>query len=433
MKRFRLLTLAVLIAVVAALVPAAQAQEGVEIKYWSLWNEGEPAAELLKSIAADYQAASGNTVNITFAGREIVTKLRTALNAGEAVDLVDFDAPSLFGALVTGDAPLVMDLTEALAGPAYGADTPWSEMFVPGFLDQYKMETGETYFIPYQVITTAFWYDQRIFDEAGVEAAPQTWDEFIAAMDKIKEAGYAPLTQDAQVWFYNLMWFYLLSARLNGPGALYAAAADETGEAWLNPNWGKIIEMERQLWEGGYIIEGAEGFVWPAGQQELALGNAAIELCGSWLPNELKAIVDEGFIWRMFPMPEVEGGVGTINDAESYLIGWMVMNDAPNPDTAIDFMKFATQDEYMTRMAADTIEMVSTQGIEPPVELIDMAAHFESAETFFPPYDNVNADYPDWYTNVLGKLHDDAFFGRITPEEFMQQMQEQTAAHWAEQ
>ncbi len=431
MQRFRLLTAIVLVTMVLSLVPVTSAQDGVEINYWVMWNEGEPAAELIKEIIAEYEAVSGNTVNPTFAGREIITKLRTALSAGEKVDLIDFDAPSLFGALVTGDT-LVMDLNDALDAPAYGEDMPWRDIFTPGFLEQYQMESGETYFIPYQVISTAFWYDKRVFEEAGVEA-PQTWDDFVGVMDQIKEAGYAPLTQDAQVWFYNLMWFYLLSARVNGPGALHAAAADETGEAWDNPNWGKIIEMEQMLWDSGYIIEGAEGFVWPAGQQELALGTAAIELCGSWLPNEVKDITDEGFTWGMFPMPAVEGGEGDLLDAESYLIGWMVMADAPNPDVAIDFMKFATQEQYMTALTNDTITLVARKGIPPPPQLADLDERFAEAETFFPPYDNVNADYPDWYTNVLGKIHDDAFFGRITPEEFMQQMKEKTIEYWENQ
>jgi raffinose/stachyose/melibiose transport system substrate-binding protein len=415
----------------ATLVPTTLAQEGVEINYWVMWNEGEPAAELIKDIAADYEAATGNTVNMTFAGREIITKLRTALSAGEQPDLVDFDAPSIFGGLVNND--LTMPLDDMLEEPAYGEDVAFKDIFIPGLLDQYRLEDGTVHFIPYEVITTSFWYDQRVFDDAGIEAQPTTWEEFIAVLDAIQETGYAPLTQDPSVYFYNLMWFYLLSARVNGVGALHEAASDPTGEAWDNPNWAKIIEMEQALWDGGYFIEGSEGFVWPAGQQELALGAAGIELVGSWLPNELKEITDPDFSWRTFGMPEVEGGEGTVADVESYLIGWVVMKDAPQPEATQEFIKFAMQEEYQTRLAYETILVAARAGIEPPPEMADVVEMFNNAEQLFPPYDNVNADFPDWYTNVLGKHHDDAFLGSITPEEFMERMKADTIEYWANQ
>ena len=46
--------------------------------------------------------------------------------------------------------------------------------------------------------------------------------------------------------------------------------------------------------------------VYPAGQnQEFAPGDAAIVICGSWLPNEAKASVAEDLEWGYFNYPSV--------------------------------------------------------------------------------------------------------------------------------
>ena len=39
-------------------------------------------------------------------------------------------------------------------------------------------------------------YNEDIFKEAGVEAVPETWEQFLDACEKIKAAGYIPITSD---------------------------------------------------------------------------------------------------------------------------------------------------------------------------------------------------------------------------------------------
>ena len=48
---------------------------------------------------------------------------------------------------------------------------------------------------------------------------------------------------------------------------------------------------------------------YPAGQnQEFAPGDAAIVICGSWLPNEAKDSVAEDLEWGYFNYPSVPNG-----------------------------------------------------------------------------------------------------------------------------
>ena len=41
-----------------------------------------------------------------------------------------------------------------------------------------------------------FMYNKDIFEKAGITSVPTTWDEFLEAGQKIKDAGFTPLTTD---------------------------------------------------------------------------------------------------------------------------------------------------------------------------------------------------------------------------------------------
>jgi ABC-type glycerol-3-phosphate transport system substrate-binding protein len=70
-------------------------------------------------------------------------------------------------------------LDDWLDEPAYGEDRPFRDIFVPGTLEQNVADDGHTYMIPYGLVTVAFWYDKRNFEDAGIEKPPETWEEFL--------------------------------------------------------------------------------------------------------------------------------------------------------------------------------------------------------------------------------------------------------------
>ena len=61
------------------------------IVYWSMWEENEPQADVIKEAAEDYEAATGISVEIEWKGREIQSLIEPALDAGEQIDLFDDD------------------------------------------------------------------------------------------------------------------------------------------------------------------------------------------------------------------------------------------------------------------------------------------------------------------------------------------------------
>jgi len=403
------------------------APEGITLEFWSMWNEPEPQAAVLKKYAEGFEAETGIKVNITFNGRENQTLLRTALGAGTKIDLMDQDGAPLAGGLMKEGQGYALD--DWLDEDAWGEEgRPFGDIFSPGLLEQFQLE-GKTYLIPHTLITYAIWYDKRDFAEAGIEALPETWDEFLETCEKIKATGVEPIAQDAGVPFYNIIWFFYLVERLKGPGFLLAAAEDPTGKLWDDPAFVKAAEMERELWDN-YVIEGAEGFAWPQGQATLADDISAMELCGSWLPNELKDAVDPEFEWGGLPFPAVEGGEGKGTDIPVVMLDFMVLKDSEYPHEAFAFIRYCLSKENVKIWADETISGVPRKDVDFPDLIADAKVMFDNATAFFDEVDGVVFKHAEYANDVLFPTHDEVFMGRTTPEEFVARMKELTITYW---
>lgn len=79
--------------------------------------------------------------------------------------------------------------------PYLQADEEWAGKFPQHVIDACTEDDGGMYMIP---ITTpeylsGVFYNEKIFEEAGIDHFPATWEEFFTACDAIKARGYIPL------------------------------------------------------------------------------------------------------------------------------------------------------------------------------------------------------------------------------------------------
>jgi len=407
--------------------PTPPPKEGIALVFWSCWNSGEPHADAFQSLAEGFEKETGIEVDVIFNGRENPTKAVTALSAGTEIDLIDADAFIVAGSLMVEGMGYPLD--DLLDKDAWGEPgRPFRDIFFPGALDLYEFE-GRTYLIPHTLITIAFWYDKRDFSAAGIEQPPTTWNELLDACEKIEATGIAPLTHDAHDMLAGF-WYYHLIERMEGPGYLLSAAEDKTGEMWSEPAFLKAALKERELWDRGYIIEGAEAFAWPQAQMTLAEGAAAMMLHGSWLPNELKASVDPEFEWGGFSFPAVEGGAGKNTDIEAFMMTFMVLKDAPHPREAFDFIRYCLSKENQEFWVETTMNGVPREDVGWPDEISDAGDMFGNATALFQGFDGLPFHHAEYYAMVLAPNHLDMWVGKITPEEFIAKMKADTIAYW---
>src|SRR5690625_4788781 len=133
------------------------------IKYWSMWNTGEPQQEVLQNIIDEYEAENDDVeIDVQWMGREVLSDVRNASLGDDGPDLTEQSGAEVAGTLFQNDLAEPLDDILSMEIPNEGSTFIWN----------YKID-GKTYFIPYEIITSGFHYNENLFEEYGVEV-PET-------------------------------------------------------------------------------------------------------------------------------------------------------------------------------------------------------------------------------------------------------------------
>ncbi len=316
--------------------PAAE-PSGDGLVYWSMWEATEPQGQAIQAAVDQFTADTGISVDLQFKGRTGIREgLQPALDAGTNIDLFDEDIDRVNDRVNTTWGQYLMDLEELAKAADYEATAN------AGLMAACREVGGGTLkSIPYQPNVFAFFYNQTIFDEAGVTAVPTTWAELDAVCAKIKDAGYTPITCDDA--YITCMFGYHMSRLVGEPKTEEIVK----GGQWDDPSVAATAEAYADFASKGYFSETIASNVWPAGQnQELAMGTAAMYLNGSWLPNEVKDMAGDDFVWGCFSYPALEGGTDGV-DAANYGAQVLAINkDSQKAEDAFKLICYITQGEF---------------------------------------------------------------------------------------
>ncbi len=400
------------------------------LKIYSMYNPGEPGGNILKQVAEDFEAATGHTVDITFAGREVMTKARPLILQGNPPDLVYQSLSELNGALLAPGRPGAVAVDDLLTGPGPDGEAQFLDVFPANILDMWKQD-GHYYMVPEQMITSGFFYNKTKFAEAGV-TPPTTWEELMVVAETLKSAGIDPFMQD-DIGEYMNFWTYWAVVRVLGPGALLAAAQDETGATWDEPGYLQAAQMIEEVSKSGkdYFQKGYTGSTWPAAQSSWAQGNGAMLLVGSWIVNEVGKSAAPTWDPGFFPFPLVaEGGP---NSVEARMNGWAIPAGAKNADLAKEFLRFDLQKKYQAMQVSDAHITAARKDQPYPAGLEDMKPVVDNASVFNKVFDGTQATLPDWYSTVFEPTNMKLVEGRLSAEDFIKQLKQDTINYWKNQ
>lgn len=391
--------------------------EKVALNYWSMWNENETQSEVLKDSITRFKADNSNVeVNVTWVGRDIRNTIKSALDAGQKIDVIEYDPEYL----TKNCQDNLLQLNDYIdkAYPITGEKTI-RERCIPVLFKWIEESStdGGIYGVPSQPIVAAFFYNKDHFEKAGITSVPKTWEEFLGVCDSLKSAGYTPYTMD-DAYMDLLIGYYL--GRAKGQDWVKQLVADKTGEMWKDP---AVLQMARDfdnMRVKGYLSENIAGTKWPAGQQEVANGEVTMYLTGSWLPNELKDITGPDFRWGSFSFPSVPNGIDSASAAVIGAQGFAISKNCTNPDAAFSLITYFNADETEAGFAEKCISAPVTPNVAWPTVIEDVKAVYNSIDKYYSWGCGINED-PDLqpiaisnFIKVLG--------GTLTPEKFVDEM-----------
>ncbi len=405
-----------LIGAMALSLAGFAAAEGKTIVYWSMWESTEPQGQVIQKAVDAYMAESGNTVDLQFKGRTGIREgLQPALDAGKEIDMWEEDIDrvnTLWG-------KYILDL-EDLAKEANYEETAMASL-VGACRD---LGGGTLKTIPYQPFVFNVFYNKDIFEEAGVKEEPKTWAEFLDACEKIKAAGYIPLTSDDAYILCN--FGYHLARYIGAEGVSKVVKEGLWAE---EPAVLKTAQAYEDLAKKGYLSPTIMSAVFPSNQNgELALGLAAMYANGSWLPNEVKQMTGPDFKWGCFAYPEVEGGA---NGTEAGNFGsqvYAINKNSKVSKEAFDIILKVTKGEYDKMLSEESVGIpADTRNTEWPAPLAGVKPVLESLSTRWPWAAGCedNADMTPIIKLEFLKLCG----GQITAQEFVDNLESQSSGN----
>jgi glucose/mannose transport system substrate-binding protein len=338
---------------------AAIAQEQVEVLHW--WTSGGEAAAL-NVLKEDLQGQGIGWLDMPVAGgggEGAMTVLRARVTAGSpptAVQMLGFDILDWAAEGALGN------LDEIASAEGWDA-------VVPAALQGFAKYDGHWVSAPVNVHSTNWvWANKAILDELGL-AQPTTWDEFVAAMQAAKDAGYVALAHGGQPW-QEATVFDSIVVGAGGPEFYKRAFIDLDQEALGGPEMVEAFKRMETL--RGFVDDNFSGRDWNLASAMVINKEAAFQIMGDWAKGEfLRAEKVPGTDFLCFRVPGSEGTVtfnadqfAMFNVNEGFRAAQQKMASAiMSPEFQIAFNTVKGSVPARTDVAGDQFDACGQQGM----------------------------------------------------------------------
>lgn len=306
---------------------------------WMFWDDLDATEDLItkgyKEVIDRYNEVYSGKYHcnvITTNLEEYLTKLNALVAAGKTPDVFICDPGPRLTSFV--EAGIAADLTDILQNQ----ESEWYGTFTEGIFERLTYD-GKIMAVPTNFAAACVFYNTDIFEEAGAEV-PTTYDELLVSCQKIKEAGYTPISCSAgTAWCLSMIAGYLCD-REGGPDNLIGitdGSLDWTDSSFINAG-NKLKELSQ------YFQETAAGDSNDQAVANFYNGEAAMMVQGSWAIAQINGNNPE-FEERcgVFQFPAIEGG----SDPNRMIVKTdnLVMSaTTEHQDASIALMKMFTDD-----------------------------------------------------------------------------------------
>lgn len=298
------LKLATSAAMAVGLMASVAVAEDVEVLHW--WTAGGEAAALnvLKEDLAGKSIGWKDMPVAGGGGEAAMTALRARVTAGNpptAVQMLGFD---ILDWANQGD--VLANLDDAAAAEGWDA-------VIPAAIQKFSKPNGHWIAAPVNVHSTNWvWANKAVLDELGI-AQPTNWDEFVAALQKAKDAGKVALAHGGQPWQEATIFDSAVLAS-GGPEFYQKSMIDLDPAALNSPEMVAAFDKMAQM--RGFVDDNFSGRDWNLASAMVINGEAAFQIMGDWAKGEfLRAGKVPGKDFLCFRVPGTEGVV-TFNSDE---------------------------------------------------------------------------------------------------------------------
>ncbi|WP_239482963.1 extracellular solute-binding protein [Paraburkholderia sp. C35] len=228
---------------------------------------------MLQIAAAFSKENPGSGVNVQFmVGNSAEANIKPRVASGNLPDLVSVN-PNAYSAELA-DQGILADVSKT---------TAWHDMIAP-LKSDWTSRQGKAFGISGGVATVLMYYNEEMFEKAGIKALPTNFREFLAVCEQLKRAGLTPVMWNGG--FPNMLGTGPFSFGFaNNVVAREPAWKKKIVDGTLNLNTPAVADIFAKmalLPERGYVQDGFMATDYDGGIRLFKEGKVAMVMHGSW-------------------------------------------------------------------------------------------------------------------------------------------------------
>ncbi|WP_417249102.1 ABC transporter substrate-binding protein [Celeribacter sp.] len=259
-----------------AITAAASAAHAVDLEVTHWWTSGGEAAAVAEFAKAFNEKTDHNWVDGAIAGGGSTARpiMISRILGGDPMAATQFNHGRQAQELI--EAGLMLDLTDVAEAEG------WKDVVHPSSLLDSCTVDGKIYCAPINIHSWQWlWLNNSAFEKIG-KPVPSNWDEYVAAMPELEEAGIVPLAMGGQPW-QSSGAFGVMAIALAGPEAWLAVNKDKDADVASGDAYAKVFEAAAAAREYSKNTNVQD---WNQATAMVIEGTAAGQIMGDWAQGE---------------------------------------------------------------------------------------------------------------------------------------------------
>jgi len=377
----------------------------------------EPAKTEKEKVTLEFAT---NAANATLEAYKELAESYMKANPHITIEVQKADDALMNARMANNDLPDLWT-TQGWAVHRYGEylrplnDQPWSSLLVPEIVPIVTDAENNLVALPFDVDISGMLYNRTVLEELGLEV-PKTWEDFLAACEAAKQAGYTAIhlggkDTGAVAGFFNRIALSLLVMDGGFGDALKNGTFD-----WSN--WSIVSDFVLNLKNKGYFNVDLLTADKQATFAEMAQDRVLFTFESNLAITEILKLNPDAKV-TMMQLPASKSGPFLISGERNAVGVW---KDTPHEEEALAYLNYLAQPENVKKVAESYSLPAAFKNVE--VDLGELEEAFKQYENS-PVSNHFDREYlPNGMWNTLKAMGPGLLSGDLGPAEAAKMMQE---------
>lgn len=350
-----------------------ESAENVEITVIHGWGSNEDDHVAMRKIYSDFEKTHPD-VKIHLVSmptsKELFRKVGDMILVGEMPDVIFFGGSGnneIYNYMVKNE--LALDLM-----PYIETDEEFQSHIAESNLEYWKTIDGKLYSIADTLMLSGgYWYNERIFEQAGIEKVPESWEEFFQVCSAIKTWSQEEGNDVRPLQVSTEGYLYFMDHMLADNGGKAEKAVDWNKIEIVESEFEVILEQLRKVYDYSAVKD--ENYSYRDETDAFNEGKLAMYINGVW-----GAPMIQDAVAAKYALLPTAGGYSM--SCESTGLGYILgkTDDDARQQMSIEFLKYMLSDDVQARILKETEQVPASPMVQIENYKEEMPRFYQAAE-----------------------------------------------------